>query len=122
MQKPLIAITIPIFIFACTLTNGSTASGASSVQTIQAQQPTSTQVASPTPSATCRVRTNVAQGQLNLRSGPGVQYSVLAVLSEGETLSDESASSSVWHKDWLYVKTQYGRTGWVNSNYCGGAQ
>ena len=35
---------------------------------------------------TCTVQTGVPAGWLNLRSGPGLDYGVLRVLTEGETL------------------------------------
>ena len=61
----------------------------------------------------CTVQTNVERGKLNIRSGPGTQYNVVAVLSEGEVLSVLALSGS-----WSKVETYNDVTGWVNVAYC----
>ena len=95
-----------LFMIACTLT----------------QQPSATPVepspfhlaskkATPSPtlqSLLCRVMTHANDGQLNLRSGPGTQYAVLAVLHEGDPVQVSISSA-----DWLPANAN-GHSGWVN--------
>ena len=59
-------------------------------------------------SLSCRVMTHVNDGQLNLRSGPGTQYAVLAVLHEGDPIQVSTSSA-----DWLLANAN-GHSGWVN--------
>ena len=74
---------------------------------------TSTATTAPSSAQTsCFVWTNVEQGKLNLRSVSGTQYSVVAILDEGETL--EVLSSGAWMK----VKTRSGVIGWVSGAFC----
>jgi N-acetylmuramoyl-L-alanine amidase len=67
---------------------------------------------SPTPYPTCTVATGVPAGYLNIRSGPGVQYAVIGLLREEETLT------VITRGDWLEVETAQHQTGFVNSRYC----
>lgn len=50
---------------------------------------------------------------LNLRTGPGVEYPVTYWLAAGDVLRIAKSFNG-----WLYVTTQDGRAGWVNSIYC----
>lgn len=56
----------------------------------------------------------VNTGNLNVRSGPGVEYGVLDVLSFGEivTMLGRNADAS-----WVYIRTADLIEGWVNSQY-----
>lgn len=51
---------------------------------------------------------------LNVRSGPGVGYGVVQVLSRGAqvALLGRNAAGS-----WIYIQTGSGRLGWVNAGY-----
>jgi N-acetylmuramoyl-L-alanine amidase len=55
----------------------------------------------------------VNTGALNVRSGPGVGYSVVAWVQQGQTLSllGRNANSS-----WVQVRTPSNHTGWVNAS------
>jgi uncharacterized protein YgiM (DUF1202 family) len=77
-----------------------------------ATAPTTVTTAPSSTQATCQVSTDVNQGLLNLRSGPGLQYSVVTILNEGETL--DALTSGHWMK----VTTRSGVTGWINGAYC----
>ena len=67
----------------------------------------------------CTVRTGVPAGNLNIRSGPGVSHSVIALLHEGEVLTVmHSTASLVERGAWMYVRTSRNIKGWINSNYC----
>ena len=61
---------------------------------------------------TCRVRTGVNAGVLNLRSCSGVSCSVAGYLHEGEPLTVLERGA------WLEVETVTGEQGYVNSKYC----
>ena len=54
----------------------------------------------------------VATGALNVRSGPGVSYSVVTVVQGGQTLQllGRNANAS-----WVQVRTPSGHVGWVNA-------
>lgn len=73
---------------------------------------------SPAPQATrtaldtCTVSTGVPAGYLNLRSGAGMEYAVLRVLTEGEILTVNERGS--WHE----VTDAQGNHGFINSNFC----
>ena len=70
--------------------------------------PTST--ATPLPS--CRVRTGIPDGRVNLRTGAGVSYAVVRVLREGELLKVLQRAA------WLKVRTAGGNTGFIYARYC----
>jgi N-acetylmuramoyl-L-alanine amidase len=55
----------------------------------------------------------VATGALNVRSGPGVGYSIVAVVGHGDvvTLLGRNATAS-----WVQVQRASGQTGWVNAS------
>ncbi len=71
--------------------------------------PVVTPADAPTSSATALVAT----GALNVRSGPGVTYSVVTVASQGQTvqLLGRNANSS-----WAKIKLSNGTEGWVNAS------
>ena len=53
-----------------------------------------------------------ATGNLNVRSGPGTNYSVKTVLISGEVVTINNSSNS-----WYEIKTSSNITGWVSSKY-----
>ena len=115
MKKLIVIMIIPVFIFACTLTNASAAHVAS---TPRADPP---RVAVPDPvlaglpippsstASTCTVTATV----LNLRRCPNVSCGVMGWLDHDSRLIVLSVSN-----DWFQVTTPAGQTGWVNSNFC----
>lgn len=54
----------------------------------------------------------VATSGVNVRSGPGTNYSKLGSFSAGEVVDVEECQSS-----WCYVDRQSGKDGWVAANY-----
>jgi uncharacterized protein YraI len=56
----------------------------------------------------------VGTGQLNVRSGPGIEYSVLTSVFTGESLVIYGRSG---FNTWVQVRTANGTVGWVNSTY-----
>jgi uncharacterized protein YgiM (DUF1202 family) len=116
MQKLLIATTASLLIVVCTLMNANEISTASAPPASTGQPPGKPIVSATSP-VTCLVTTNVEHGQLNLRSGPSIEYPVVAILGEGSLLV---TSASV--NGWLKVSTSAGQSGWINSNYCGGSK
>lgn len=49
---------------------------------------------------------------LNVRSGPGTNYSIKTALKNGEVITITESSNS-----WYQIKTSYNITGWVSSKY-----
>jgi uncharacterized protein YgiM (DUF1202 family) len=74
----------------------------------------------PTPTAgTCMVSTGLEDGTVNLRSCDGTACSVLAIVTEGESLDIITAGETTGYALlWMNVTTADGVTGWINSNYC----
>ncbi len=74
--------------------------------------PTATPTHTPTP-APSTATALVATGALNVRSGPGVTYSVLTVTTQGQTVTllGRNANSS-----WAKIRLSNGTEGWVNSS------
>ena len=116
MKKLIVIMIIPVFIFACTLTNASAAHVAA---TPRADPPT---VAVPDPvraglpifyisstASTCTVTATV----LNLRRCPNVSCGVMGWLDHDSRLTVRSVSNA-----WFQVTTPAGQTGWVNSDFC----
>lgn len=56
----------------------------------------------------------VKAGFLNLRSGPGINYNAIAVVSNGSTVALLGRNAS---GTWLKVKVPTGSVGWVNAGY-----
>ena len=108
-KVPLVAFAVVwLSMVACTLTQepSATTIAVSPVRMIsKATSPT------PLPFSICHVKTNVINGQLNLRTGPGTQYAVIVVLHEGDAFT---ASTST--HDWIFAKTN-DHQGWINSHY-----
>jgi uncharacterized protein YgiM (DUF1202 family) len=82
---------------------------------IEAENPTQTILASPTPVETTEPTCTVTADVLHLRTCAGLSCAVTDWLIRGETLTILVRSG-----DWLQVQTQAGQTGWVYSKYCGG--
>ncbi len=88
--------------------------GSTQMPTVKAITTSATRVSStPTLAAWCRVATGIVAGRLNLRSGPGVAYPVLAVLWEGDTLQITKQVGG-----WLAVLTSTDQNGYIYSTYC----
>ena len=111
----ILVAVIPVFIFACTLTNASAAYVAA---TPRADPPpgavpdpvTAGLPISPSPTAsTCTVTATV----LNLRRCPGVSCGVMGWLDHDSRLTLRGISHA-----WFQVSIPAGQTGWVNSNFC----
>lgn len=110
-------VFIALFITGCldmpTPTAQATATdGTLSVETPVVVEPSAT-MSTPTAQA-CKVDTGISNGALNVRSGAGVKYTVLAVLNEGEIVTRTGERDGRW---WQVV-TRDQLTGWVNSDYC----
>lgn len=116
MKKLIVIMIIPVFIFACTLTNASRAYVAA---TPRADPP---RVAVPDPvlaglpmippsstASTCTITATV----LNLRRCPNVSCGVMDWLDHDSRLVVLSVSNA-----WFQVTTPAGQTGWINSNFC----
>lgn len=55
---------------------------------------------------------------LNIRSGPGVEYSVVGTLAPGETgIVRTGRSSSVGDDQWVEIRSSVGSLGWVNADF-----
>src|SRR5258708_5003818 len=67
--------------------------------------------ASPTSNPTCRVRVNT--DNLNVRTGPGINYDRITTLSVG---SEVPVTGSTFDRSWFQVDVQ-GLTGWVSGFY-----
>jgi uncharacterized protein YgiM (DUF1202 family) len=91
------------------LTNGTV--GWSNASLLQPSVPISTlpivNVAAPTPVAT------VITGALNVRSGPSVSYGVLAVVTQGQSVTVLGRNGN---STWAQIRTPSGVVGWVNAS------
>jgi len=70
-------------------------------------------IATPTPIATktnATAQAEVLVSSLNVREGPGIDYPVIGVAYEGETLDIVGTSDS----HWVQVITTNGKTGWIS--------
>jgi len=67
-----------------------------------------------TPLAPQKCTVNVSNA-LNLREGPGLQYTVVAWSMSGEVLT---LTGTQPRNGWVEVRTADNVTGWINSNYC----
>jgi uncharacterized protein YgiM (DUF1202 family) len=65
------------------------------------------------PRPSCTVSTGVPAGKLNIRTGAGVQYSVIGLLHEGQVLTLTGSRAD----GWIEVITG-NLSGWINSRYC----
>lgn len=63
----------------------------------------------------CIVKTGVPEGSLNIRTGAGIEHSIITTLSEGQRLILTAAAA---RGDWIEVTTNQAITGWINSRYC----
>ncbi|RMD60932.1 hypothetical protein D6833_08920 [Candidatus Parcubacteria bacterium] len=73
---------------------------------------TETVVPSTTPEMSGTISTGLPNGRVNLRQGPGMHYRVLAVLSEGTTVTILRREAN-----WSMVQSPTGLTGWVYSKF-----
>ncbi|GIK54740.1 MAG: SH3 domain-containing protein [Chloroflexi bacterium] len=73
-----------------------------------------TATATPTPISLANATGIVNTGALNVRSGPGVQYNVIAAVYFGDvvTLLGRNGDAT-----WLYIQTAAAVRGWVNARY-----
>lgn len=63
---------------------------------------------------TCRVATGQEFGQVNIRTGPGVEYPAIGTLSENELTWMDGLVKNGWAK----VTRSNNQEGWVNLYYC----
>ena len=63
----------------------------------------------------CIVKTGIPEGSLNLRTGAGIEYSIITTLTEGQRLTLTTAAA---RGAWIQVTSSDQVTGWVNSIYC----
>jgi uncharacterized protein YgiM (DUF1202 family) len=84
----------------------------STLPVVSGPAPTPPVSPTPTPPAVPPNTAVVATGALNVRSGPGVAYSVVTVVYQGQSLQllGRNANSS-----WVQVRTPSGHVGWVNA-------
>jgi N-acetylmuramoyl-L-alanine amidase len=75
--------------------------------------PTATATNTPTPASPASGTALVATGALNVRSGPGVTYSVLTVATQGQTVTllGRNGNSS-----WAKIRLSNGTEGWANAS------
>lgn len=59
----------------------------------------------------------VNTGALNVRSGPGVAYGVIAGVYSGQTVTLTGYRASVGTSTWVSIRTAAGINGWVNARY-----
>ena len=79
--------------------------------------PTSVPTQAPTAEPVAAERWVVASGDVNMRSGPGMNYSVLSVLSNGSVVRYlEQSSFDDRGVEWYSVENN-GVSGWVSSRY-----
>lgn len=71
----------------------------------------------PVASNETRGTATVVTSQLNLRSGPGLGYSVVARLSYGTTVELLGGQQSADGYDWVEVASKAQQRGWVAANY-----
>ena len=81
--------------------------------------PTATTTATPAPTATPTVvpatgsNATIATGALNVRSGPGISYSAVAVVNQGTVVSLLGRNST---STWAKIRLSNGTEGWVNAS------
>ena len=78
------------------------------------ENPANTPANTPTLQVTSIVTCSVNTLALNVRTGPGLSYSVFAWLYAGDSVT---VFQEDYSPDWLPVKIG-GLTGWIHSNYC----
>lgn len=62
---------------------------------------------------TCTVATGIPDGDLNLRTGAGTEYAVIATLTEGTTVRVLETKGT-----WYRVHVIEAINGWINGRYC----
>lgn len=73
---------------------------------------TPTPTPAPAPTSPTGVTAVVATGSLNVRSGPGVAYSILTAVNQGTTLAVTGRNAAY---SWVQVTTPNNLTGWVSA-------
>ncbi|MCC7119889.1 MAG: SH3 domain-containing protein [Anaerolineales bacterium] len=96
-------IFLPLLVMACSLTAQNAALHLQAGRQINPADP---------PPLTCRVKTGLQAGKVNLRACGGTDCPVLIILHEDEPLTQTQAVNG-----WLAVETASGLHGWVNSKY-----
>lgn len=76
--------------------------------TLASAAPETAVSAQTTPTAT------INTGALNVRSGPGVGYSVVVIVYQNNTVTLVGRNSN---SSWVNIRTASGQTGWVNASY-----
>lgn len=64
------------------------------------------------PESVAAASVTVISAQLNLRTGPGLNFPIVTVADQGETLTVLGNAPG-----WLWVRNQAGQTGWVSQQY-----
>ena len=117
MKSLFLFVTCIVLLTACGLPSSGTATPTPTELPIptQTQLPTSTDTQSPSPTL-AGLKYCVVPALLNLRSGPGTQYSVVAVEAQGicGQATARNADSS-----WVYITTSK-YTGWAIVKYLSG--
>jgi uncharacterized protein YgiM (DUF1202 family) len=119
MKNLLVSNIIIVLLVACSIPKSGTATASATSLPISTQArvptsiPTNTQIPSPTLAG---FKYCVVPNLLNLRSGPGIQYSIVVIEAQGTcfqvTARNEDAS-------WVYINTgKY--TGWAYVKYLAG--
>lgn len=88
-----------------------------STPTSTAPTPTATPSSDPTATATSAPGNGAAvinTGALNMRSGPGIGYGVVAIVYQGHTVALLGRNSD---SSWVMVRNSASQEGWVNVNY-----
>lgn len=105
-------ITPSVAISSLDVVTPATATPTATVTSTSTPSP-ATPTATATPAPATSPTALVATGALNVRSGPGVTYSVLTVTTQGQTVTllGRNANSS-----WAKIRLSSGTEGWVNSS------
>ncbi|VAW43525.1 hypothetical protein MNBD_CHLOROFLEXI01-1700 [hydrothermal vent metagenome] len=95
------------------VTTSATATPTATGTVIPTSTATPTPTNTPTAASPAAASAVVATGALNVRSGPGVTYSVVATTGQGQTVTllGRNANSS-----WAKIRLSNGTEGWVNSS------
>jgi uncharacterized protein YgiM (DUF1202 family) len=118
MKYLFLPIMCIVLLAACSIPSTGTATPTQTEPPIptQAQLPTSAITHTPVPTTPAGLKYCVVPGLLNVRSGPGTQYSIVTIFAQGTcgqiTARNEDAS-------WVYISTNK-YTGWAYVKYLTG--